>query len=91
MVDMDELREADEKLTDDEKRENVIRLAFAGDRERFEEFCRVLEDFTPAKTAAVLGGSSVTGPSDRALYLAMTVSWQQIFGAHVVDVGDTAP
>lgn len=63
MVDLDELREADEKLTDDEKRENVIRLAFAGDRERFEEFCRVLEDFTPAKTAAVLGGSSVTGHS----------------------------
>ena len=63
MVDLDELREADEKLTDDEKRENVIRLAFAGDRERFEEFCRVLEDFTPANTAAVLGGSSVTGHS----------------------------
>ena len=63
MVDLDELREADEKLTADEKRENVIRLAFAGDRERFEEFCRVLEDFTPANTAAVLGGSSVTGHS----------------------------
>lgn len=39
----------------------------------------------------VLGGSAVTGPSDRALYLAISVSWQQIFGAHVVDVGDTAP
>ena len=37
MVDLDELREADEKLTDDEKRENVIRLAFAGDRERLLE------------------------------------------------------
>lgn len=63
MVDLDAQREADAKLTDDEKRENVIRLAFGGDRARFEEFCRVLEDFTPANTAAVLGGSSVTGHS----------------------------
>jgi len=63
MVDLDALREADEKLTDEEKRENVIRLAFGGDRERFEEFCRALESFTPANTATVLGGSSVTGHS----------------------------
>jgi hypothetical protein len=61
MVDLDEQREADSKLTDEQKRENVIRLAFGGDRERFEEFCRVLEHHTPANTAAVLGGSSVTG------------------------------
>ena len=63
MVDLDELREADAKLTDEEKRANVIKLAFNGDRERFEEFCRVLADHTPANTAAVLGGSSVTGHS----------------------------
>jgi hypothetical protein len=63
MVDLDEQREADLQLTDEEKRENVIRLAFGGDRDRFQEFCRVLENFTPAKTAAVLGGSSVTGHS----------------------------
>jgi hypothetical protein len=63
MIDVDELREADSKLTDEEKRENVIRLAFNGDRERFDEFCRVLERHTPASTAAVLGGSSVTGHS----------------------------
>ena len=53
MVDLDEQREADAKLTDEEKRENVIRLAFGGNRERFEEFCRVLEQFTPADSAAV--------------------------------------
>jgi hypothetical protein len=63
MVDLDAQREADLKLTDDEKRENVIRLAFSGKRERFEEFCSVLEQFTPANTAVVLGGSSVTGHS----------------------------
>lgn len=40
---------------------------------------------------ATLGGSPVTGPADRSLYLAITVSWQQIFGAHVVDLGDRAP
>ena len=50
-----------EELTDEEKRENVIRLAFNGDSERFEEFCRALEHETPANTAAVLGGSSITG------------------------------
>jgi len=61
MVDLDEQREADAQLTDEEKLENVIRLAFGGDRKRFEEFCSILEQHTPANTAAVLGGSSVTG------------------------------
>jgi hypothetical protein len=63
MTDLDAQRAADAKLTDEQKRENVIRLAFNGNRERFEEFCRVLEQNTPANTAAVLGGSSVTGHS----------------------------
>jgi hypothetical protein len=63
MVDIDEQREADSKLTDEEKRANAIRLAFGGDRERFDEFCRVLEGHVPADCAAVLGGSSVTGHS----------------------------
>jgi hypothetical protein len=63
MADVDELREADSHLTEDEKRENAIRLAFGGDRERFQEFCRVLEENIPPDTIAVLGGSSVTGHS----------------------------
>jgi hypothetical protein len=58
-------RRADKELTDEEMRENVIRLAFNGNREKFEEFCRVLEHHTPANTAAVLGGSSVTGYSHK--------------------------
>lgn len=33
---------------------------------------------------------AVDGPSDRALYLSMTLAWHQIFGAHVVDFGDRA-
>jgi hypothetical protein len=53
----------DRELSDKEMRENAIRLAFGGDRERFKEFCRVLEERIPENTAAVLGGSSVTGHS----------------------------
>lgn len=40
---------------------------------------------------SVLGGHTVDGPSDRAMYLLVTVAWQQVFGAHVVDLGDRAP
>jgi hypothetical protein len=39
---------------------------------------------------AALGGDPVRVPSDRALYLAITLSWHQLFGAHVVDVHDRA-
>lgn len=58
---IDKLRKADEELTDEQKLANAIRLAFDGDTARFEEFCRVLALSIPEKTAAVLGGSSITG------------------------------
>jgi hypothetical protein len=61
MNDVERQHEQDAELTDEEKRENAVRLAFGGDRARFEEFCRELEKRIPANTAAVLGGSSVTG------------------------------
>lgn len=48
-------------LAEEEKRENVIRLAFGGDRERFEAFCRTLADFVPPGTTVILRGSAVTG------------------------------
>ena len=48
-------------LTEQEKRENVIRLAFGGRARRFESFCRVVEDFVPPGTTAILRGSAVTG------------------------------
>lgn len=64
MHEVDEQR-PDAELTDDEKRENAIRLAFGGDRDRFDEFCRVLRENIPPATAAVLGGSSVTGHNYR--------------------------
>lgn len=40
---------------------------------------------------SALGGRSIDGPSDRSLYLLVTIGWQQVFGAHVVDLGDRAP
>jgi hypothetical protein len=61
MPDTDLQHEKDAELTDEQKRENAIQLAFGGDHERFEEFCRELEAGIPEGTVAVLGGSSVTG------------------------------
>ncbi len=60
---MTEQQKPDSELTEEEMRENAIRLAFGGDREKFVEFCRVLEEMIPENTAAVLGGSSVMGHS----------------------------
>jgi hypothetical protein len=48
-------------LTDDEKRQNVIRYAFGGDPRRFEEFVDVLRTGIPEDTGAVLRGSAITG------------------------------
>lgn len=48
-------------MSADEMRENLIRLVFGGDRRRLDEFVAELERTIPAKSAAVLRGSSVTG------------------------------
>jgi hypothetical protein len=48
-------------LSDEEKRDNVIRLAFGGDAERLREFCRAVEEVIPPGTTVVLRGSSLTG------------------------------
>ncbi|MBX3209528.1 MAG: hypothetical protein KF764_31125 [Labilithrix sp.] len=37
---------------------------------------------------AALSGGPLEGPSDRALFLTVSVGWQQLFGGHVVDLGD---
>lgn len=42
-------------------RERVIRLAFGGDPERFNEFLRVLSEATPDGVDVILRGSAVTG------------------------------
>lgn len=48
-------------LTEQEKRENVIRLAFGGSLEQFTEFCRIIRESIPEDTSVVLRGSAVTG------------------------------
>lgn len=50
-----------QKLTPEEMRDNVVRLAFQGDRVGFEEFCSIVREAVPEAHAAVLRGSSVTG------------------------------
>ncbi len=50
-----------DEMTDEEKRERVIRLAFGGDPCRFEAFCDAVRAGIPEGTGAVLRGSSVTG------------------------------
>jgi hypothetical protein len=48
-------------LTEDEKRDNVIRLAFDGDPSRFAAFCEAIRAVLPSDTSAVLRGSALTG------------------------------
>jgi len=48
-------------LSESEKRDNVIRLAFNSDPSAFEKFCALLEEFVPPGTMAILRGSAVTG------------------------------
>jgi hypothetical protein len=59
VAELDDTREED--LSDAQKRANVIRLVFAGEEPRFEEFCRVLRDAIPLGVGAVLRGSAITG------------------------------
>ena len=51
----------DAELTDAQKRANVIRLAFGGSDERFDEFVRMVRQDIPEGTGVVLRGSAVTG------------------------------
>jgi hypothetical protein len=48
-------------LTTAAKRQNVIRLAFGGSEERFEQFCRTIREEIPPGTRVILRGSAVTG------------------------------
>ena len=48
-------------LAEDVKRDNVIRLAFGGDCDRYDRFCRTIEEFVPPGTTVIVRGSAVTG------------------------------
>ena len=52
---------SNDEMSDEEKRDRVIQLAFGGDPQRLQEFCDVLRAELPEKTGAVLRGSAVTG------------------------------
>ncbi len=52
---------ATDELTSEQKRENVIRLAFGGSKEKFDEFVEVVRPAVPPGTGVVLRGSAVTG------------------------------
>ena len=49
------------ELTETEKRDNVIRLAFGGDPGRLEHFIQLIKEVVPQNTGVVLRGSAVTG------------------------------
>jgi hypothetical protein len=48
-------------LTEETKRDNVIRLAFGGECGRYDEFCKALHEFVPPGTTVIIRGSAVTG------------------------------
>jgi hypothetical protein len=52
---------SERELTEAEKRDNVIRLAFDGDPRRLAAFVQLIKDFVPENTGVVLRGSAVTG------------------------------
>lgn len=52
---------AEEELTPEQRRDNVIRLAFGGDERRYQVFCDLIRSALPANTGVVLRGSAVTG------------------------------
>lgn len=51
----------EEELTEQQKRDNVVRLAFGGSEERFNEFVETIRGAIPSGTGVVLRGSAVTG------------------------------
>jgi hypothetical protein len=52
---------AADELTGEKKRQNVIRLAFAGSEEHYSAFVEEVRNSIPAGTGVVLRGSVVTG------------------------------
>ena len=48
-------------MTEQDKRANVLRLAFGGCEQRLQAFCRAIEEVVPPGTTVILRGSAVTG------------------------------
>ena len=60
-VEAAQAKELEKELTEQEKRDNVVRLAFGGSEQRLEEFVDVIRNSIPPETGVVLRGSAVTG------------------------------
>lgn len=58
---MTEPAASERELTEAEKRNNVVRLAFNGDSQQLDAFVQLIKDFIPENTGVVLRGSAVTG------------------------------
>lgn len=61
MAEDSELATPADELTQDQKRRNVIRLAFGGSEARYNEFIETVRTAVPPGTGVVLRGSAVTG------------------------------
>jgi hypothetical protein len=48
-------------VSEEEKRANVVRLAFGGRADLCDEFCRAIREVAPPGTTVVLRGSAITG------------------------------
>ena len=57
----DQTATSNQELTEAEKRDNVIRLAFRGDPARLDAFVQLIRAEIPEETGVVLRGSAVTG------------------------------
>jgi hypothetical protein len=57
----DQVAAEQKELTDAEKRDNVIRLAFDNDPARLDAFIQLIKGVIPENTGVVLRGSAVTG------------------------------
>lgn len=57
----DQLAPTEKELTEAEKRENVIRLAFDNSPEKLDRFVQLIKAEIPENTGVVLRGSAVTG------------------------------
>jgi hypothetical protein len=60
-VDAAQAKEQEAELTEQEKRDNVVRLAFDGSDAKLREFVDVVAAAVPSGTGVVLRGSAVTG------------------------------
>ncbi|HWT46124.1 MAG TPA: hypothetical protein VN085_09165 [Vicinamibacterales bacterium] len=58
---MEDSASTERELTEAEKRDNVVRLAFDGDPAKLDRFVDIVREYLPENTGVVLRGSAVTG------------------------------